>query len=422
MTLSGNATNLFGDGDLSQHLATLLGQMKAEVKAEDPQKLLNVNETQYVEYLIQRYSVTVPGVYPEGMTASQSERPIPAEWHSAAYSPEPGRSYPRQVVTFHLPFSGDVGLLRLRPSSWSSVIDKAGVDTRSSTLNFDHVVWQGGGEAIKREQDQINARTLSMLANVANDVDRHNRTIQAQAPETVRARKAQLLQQANLVASLGVPLRTANDVPATFSVPVAKARPIIRKPDAPTRPFAPEPTLDPDVYRAILEHCRNVGREMERHPDLYRGRGEEALRDQFLLMLSPHFQSVSAETFNRKGKTDILVRHDKANVFVAECKFWGGAKVFLATIDQALSYLTWRDSKAAILCFNAKQQHAPVLTEIQKQAPLHPCFVKEIKGRSRRAGMTTSSTCPTTPPAAFSWRCCVFIYRTSHKHPSPPRS
>ena len=377
MNFSDESITLFGEGDLSQHLDALLGQMRAEVQAENAQKLLNVNETKYVEYLVQSFSLDVPGVHREAMTVSQGERLIPAEWYPPLYNVVRGKKYPRQVITFHLPFSGDLQLFRLRPSVWSTMTDKAGVDTKEGTLNFDHIVWEGGAEPIKREMDQIIARTNSMLASVTKNIEEHNRRVQAQAVELVRARKVQLLQQANLVASLGVPLRAVGDVPSTFSVPVAKAKPVIRKPDAPNQAFSPEPTLDPGTYRAILEHCRNLGREMERHPDLYRDRGEEALRDLFLLTLSPHFESVSAETFNRRGKTDILIRHDKANVFVAECKFWGGAKAFLATIDQALSYLTWRDSKVAILCFNPNQQHGPVLTEIQRQAPIHPCFVKD---------------------------------------------
>jgi hypothetical protein len=32
----------------------------------------------------------------------------------------------------------------------------------------------------------------------------------------------------------------------------------------------------------------------------------------------------TGETFNHVGKTDILIRHENKNVFVAECKFWGG--------------------------------------------------------------------------------------------------
>src|ERR1700738_805507 len=34
------------------------------------------------------------------------------------------------------------------------------------------------------------------------------------------------------------------------------------------------------------------------------------------------------------GKTDILIRKDGKNVFIAECKFWKGEKAFLETIDQ----------------------------------------------------------------------------------------
>jgi hypothetical protein len=56
----------------------------------------------------------------------------------------------------------------------------------------------------------------------------------------------------------------------------------------------------------------------------------------------------TGETFNFQGKTDILIRAQGKNIFIAECKFWKGEKVFLETIDQLLSYLSWRDSKAAI--------------------------------------------------------------------------
>lgn len=96
------------------------------------------------------------------------------------------------------------------------------------------------------------------------------------------------------------------------------------KPTPSSEPYSPEYKLDDEVCDEILRICHDLGVHMERNPSLYAGRGEEALRDMFLLMLSPHFQSTSGEVFNRNGKTDILIRHEKANVFVAECKFWSG--------------------------------------------------------------------------------------------------
>ena len=51
-------------------------------------------------------------------------------------------------------------------------------------------------------------------------------------------------------------------------------------------------------------------------------------------------------------------------------------KAFLTKIDQALSYLTWRDSKAAILCFVNNKELGPVLEQIVERTSEHTCFVK----------------------------------------------
>jgi hypothetical protein len=105
---------------------------------------------------------------------------------------------------------------------------------------------------------------------------------------------------------------------------------------------------------------------------------EEHLRDHILMVLDPNFEygSATGETFNKKGKTDILLRHDSSVAFVAECKFWGGEKVFHKTIDQLLNYLTWRDSKTAVIIFVQylkklkKLHHYIVVTSRQRDKKL----------------------------------------------------
>jgi hypothetical protein len=85
------------------------------------------------------------------------------------------------------------------------------------------------------------------------------------------------------------------------------------------------------------------------------------LRTHFLVQRSGQYEGrATGETFNYQGKTDILIREENRNVFIAECKFWKGEKQFLETIDQLLPYVSWRDRKAAILIFdrNAKLQRS----------------------------------------------------------------
>ena len=101
-----------------------------------------------------------------------------------------------------------------------------------------------------------------------------------------------------------------------------------------------------------------------------------------LLILEPNFEgSATGETFNKNGKTDILLRYENSNVFVAELKFWHGKKAYLETITQLLCYLTWRDSKAAVVMFVPNKEFSTVLETIQEATAEHPNhlgFVKEV--------------------------------------------
>jgi hypothetical protein len=123
---------------------------------------------------------------------------------------------------------------------------------------------------------------------------------------------------------------------------------------------------------------------MERHPSTYKDKDEESLRDLFILLLAPHFQSVTGETFNKKGHTDILIQHEQKNIFIAECKFWGGEKLHQETIDQILGYLTWRDSKAAIIYFVKNLNLEPILKKIETETLNHKCYVKNL-GKNNEA-------------------------------------
>jgi len=129
-----------------------------------------------------------------------------------------------------------------------------------------------------------------------------------------------------------------------------------------------------------LQVIQEAGDELERYPKLFLGLDETTLRDIFAVALSTHFDSATAETFNYKGKTDLFVQHRKANVLIAECKFWKGTKEFHKAIDQLLSYLTIRDKQTAIICFirDVKDREA-VLEEIKNKISVHPCYLDAVQ-------------------------------------------
>ncbi|MFI1063865.1 hypothetical protein ACH4TC_18500 [Streptomyces spororaveus] len=117
--------------------------------------------------------------------------------------------------------------------------------------------------------------------------------------------------------------------------------------------FRPEhATSDAEIYQEALRLLRGARNQLERSADLTRLLDEDRTRDVLLVALNAYFEGRSTgETLNFNGKTDVLVRIGDRNVLVAECKFWRGSVKFKETIDQLLGYLSWQDSRAALLLF-----------------------------------------------------------------------
>lgn len=85
---------------------------------------------------------------------------------------------------------------------------------------------------------------------------------------------------------------------------------------------------------------------------------------------------VRQQEFNKTGKTDILLRYEGTNVFIAECKFWKEKKAFLDTISQLLGYLTWRDSKAAVILFVRNRDFTTILETAKEEISKHSNYLK----------------------------------------------
>jgi len=363
---------IFGEGDLRSALQGRLAAMQEAVAAEPKNRLLNMNETEYVNYLVQEYRVEPLVFHWEQLSVTDREEQIPAERFPRESNVYAGKQYPKQVVTYHLPFSGERDLLKSTPSR--QIMWTTDVTVSTGVIAFDVVNWRDNPDEIKHLADGLLAKIRTQVGYVTQEVEQYNSRLPQAVQSTVQARKQQHLKQSNLLESLGVPVRKSDRTPETFSIPIVKRR-VLVKPSAPDTAYTPEPTLDDSLYAAILKTCHDIGVEMERHPAISADKDEETLRDYFILVLSPHFDSVTGETFNKSGKTDILVRHESSNVFVAECKIWTGAKGFKRTIDQVLGYLTWRDSKAAVLMFVKNKVLGPVLDQIVPAAAAHPCHV-----------------------------------------------
>ncbi len=369
----------YSELNLSNFLKGQLNLMKNEIQKEEENKILNLGDAVYSEYIINNYIIEPLKFYWDKIFITEEKRMIPAERFPINFTVVSGKEYQKEIIIYHVPFSGLINLLYYcLPKRYlrNDIIKYNG-----NEVYFEIINWQNNADEIKDEANRILSEIKENEKIYSNEILSFNASLREKVQELLEGRKSEIFKKNKLIRALGVPFKKAKNIPLTFNIPVVKKRPII-KPSAPSKDFSPEPVLDISAYNDILRICYDTGVEIERHPDIYVGKNEEILRDYFIMVLSPHFQSVTGETFNKNGKTDILIRHENSNVFIAECKFWSGIENYYKTINQILSYLTWRDSKSAILCFIKNKQLDPVLEQIKALTSKHDCFVR-YNGKQR---------------------------------------
>lgn len=266
--------------------------------------------------------------------------------------------------TLVMPFEGSGDLLYYRPSLIISTSIKGEIINNEIHLYF---IDSGRGN-FKSEVDQTIKYVEDYIKLMNRDITEFNNSLDYFIRNELNQRKQKLQLIESKAETLGYPIKKRGDPPKTFQVPIMQKeiRLIPFKGDKTIT--KPEPTIAMDVYESILEICLSMSLVMERNPKTFREFNEESIRDIFLLVLNAFFKGeATGETFNKKGKTDILIRHKNANIFIAECKFWAGPKILHETINQLLGYSTWRDTKTAIFFFNKSVDIATILKKIDEE-------------------------------------------------------
>jgi hypothetical protein len=354
------------------------GQMLAEIANFDANRLLNTNVDDLVKYLEEKYRVAVPELLEDQMAVDPTEARRDASGDPSRFFLDKDRPFyvTGTQICVEVPFSGDPQLFDIQPHTHNLNPPQGLV--RGNILSFS--LW---GENLNATQVQRQIETW--LTSIRQHLQWHcdgfrnlNLGLPLDARDAIEKRRAKLLDSQNLVAALGLPLKRRGDAPITYAAPEVKRKVLPKLPPATAGVFKPEPVLEEAEYQHILTIMESMTHVLERSPTTFYNLDEDAIRTHFLVQLNGQYGGeATGETFNYRGKTDILIRSGGRNIFIAECKFWGGPNKLNETIDQLLGYVSWRDSKTAILLFNRNKHFSKVLASIPEVMMSHPNFQRE---------------------------------------------
>jgi hypothetical protein len=350
----------YGNDGLRIALQTRRQKARQAACSWDAAQLLATAEADIIDYLVATYSVEHPVLHPE----------------LAVHAPVSEVIQGRVTIVTAVPFDGDREILDLCLSRPFFGRPAAQVGRGELRLRWAGRIQASAEPAgiqakVRRYFDSQLGRVEKCLTLCRGDIDWHNAWLRKLVSSVIAERKAGLMADRRLEASLGFPAPPRAEA-TEFAVPVARRKiETLRRPAA-SAPSQPEWVLPEAQYEQALAVLRNARNALERGPAMTAYLAEEKIRDLLLVFLNAQFEGAAAgEVFNAAGKTDILIRAEDRNVFIAECKIWNGPATIRDALGQLLSYLTWRDTKAALLVFI---RHGEPPTEVISKA------VKEIEG------------------------------------------
>jgi hypothetical protein len=288
-------------------------------------------------------------------------------------------------VVVRIPFIGDAGVFGLCPNTFTYNPPRGRVIKNEQELALTIEYPNDSPRDIDGEANAFIGTVQHWLTNAGSDIASFNGGLEHLAHSAIAARRHRIQQRDEHLATSKIP----EGRPGEKKTYIAEA--IVRRP-APKLPTARpdagvklEPVLEVNVFEHILGVVRLQALQMEQATNTYKQLDEESRRDLFLGTLNTHYEGRgAAEAFNVSGKTDILIKLEGRNLFIAECKFWEGAKGFAEAIDQLFGYASWRDTKLALIVFVREKGLTGIVEKAREALAAHTQF-----GEWQEAGSET---------------------------------
>lgn len=374
--------------------------------------VLNVDEEGYIQYLIDEYTLHLPVIHFDDARIETRKVMVDPEYLPRYWGAQ--RAIEWTMIQYIIPISGDHNLLYFCPSTFL-LSGSGNFHVGTTEIYTDILAISDDAEQVKREIESAKDSCKKMLGYLENDIRAYNNSLPRTARAFFVARKEKIKKENSFIASLGIPISSGEKNPKTYAVPTVSRRfdpPKVNNDSKKAEEFTP--VMDMSKYEQILESLFIVGQSFEKHPSTTVGRDEESLRDLFLAQIQATFKndSATAEAFNKNGKTDIMVKRGEGVLFVAECKIWKGKQVLHDAISQLLSYLSWRETKAALLLFVRNTTMTTAISGVKENASSHENYKNTLTPKGE-TWLNFKFTMPNDPEREVYLAVLIFDFNTT---------
>jgi hypothetical protein len=249
-------------------------------------------------------------------------------------------------------------------------------------------------QSAKEKLEEYGRIVSQLVARRNNEIETGNGLFRERISSIINEGKSRLKAQKDMIGQLSkiIPIVERTE-PTSPIVPLAKQKQIIINP--PRSRYSADPKIDPKILEAIIDVLARGGHTFETTPETFAKLDEGDLRNFLISFLNGTFElHAVAEAFNKLGKSDISLLYSGNNLFVAECKFWGGTELYAQTIDQLFRYLTWRENIGVLITFVREKDFTSIIRKAKEASCSHTTFASNSLNEKAASYFVTRHSFP----------------------------
>ena len=202
---------VFNESRLSDYFEQNNNGIQLQINSKSDDYILDINETGDISSLVENFTIDTIKVDFEGKRVSRPyEKLIPAEhFPQYRFNVTLGRSYPKQAVTYYLPYTGNGDLFRYTPSR--RIIWTTEVFLEDQSLCFEVFSFNSKPEDIAKDineqAEQIINDVKAQLEHLRSEIESYNDQLSARVKEFLQERKQKILEKNQITELLAAPVK-----------------------------------------------------------------------------------------------------------------------------------------------------------------------------------------------------------------------
>lgn len=282
-----------------------------------------------------------------------------------------------------IPFIGNRGIVIFKPRKprgWS-----ASIYFEDSKLILELPIMDFDQEVFRRVSDGVLQKLRNGVDDLNASVNEYNKGLNEVIDRAVSNKLAGLNKKRDFMASLGYPIKENNKEEIEVETSIATVAPVgVTIETGKQVMVVKRVPLNDKAFYEVLNAISKTGIQWEHAYKSFNKSDEVVLRNNLVanLRLLDTSYSITGESYNGEGKSDIMVMSGKEVLIVGECKFWRGEKAFLDSIDQLYSYISRHNNRMVIVIFDGSKT-VRSKTVISKIAIKHISVLRELENNEK---------------------------------------